>query len=123
VPERFESPSDEPLRQNRDFSTLLVSQSVSVVGDAVSATALPLLVFALTGSGLVMGIVGAVGSLIGGVLIDTVGGTNTLAILGGSICILAFGFSQVRALRAASLAPPHLRPPEPFLPISDGLER
>jgi MFS family permease len=64
-----------------------------------------------------------IGSLIGGVLIDTVGGTSTVAILGASICVLALGFSQVRPLRAASLAPPHLRPPEPLLPISDGLER
>src|SRR5580765_3533839 len=51
---------DEPLRRNRDFVTLLVSQSISAGGDAVSATALPLLVLALTGSGLVMGIVGAI---------------------------------------------------------------
>jgi MFS family permease len=50
----------EPLSRNRDFATLLVSQSVSTVGDAVSATALPLLVLALTGSGLAMGIVGAI---------------------------------------------------------------
>jgi MFS family permease len=55
-----EPPSDEPLRQNRDFATLLVSQSVSAVGDGVSATAVPLLVLALTGSGLAMGIVGAI---------------------------------------------------------------
>jgi MFS family permease len=50
----------EPLSRNRDFATLLVSQSVSVGGDAVNATALPLLVLALTGSGLAMGIVGAI---------------------------------------------------------------
>jgi MFS family permease len=62
VPESPDPPSDEPLRQNRDFSTLLISQSVSVVGDAVSATALPLLVLALTGSGLAMGIVSALNS-------------------------------------------------------------
>lgn len=49
-----------PLGRNRDFLTLLVSQTVSVGGDAVSSTALPLLVLALTGSGLVMGIVGAI---------------------------------------------------------------
>ena len=53
-------PGDQSLRHNRDFLTLLVSQSVSVVGDAVSATAMPLLILALTGSGLVMGIVGAI---------------------------------------------------------------
>src|SRR3954469_4785499 len=52
--------ADEPLGRNPDFLTLLVSQTVSVAGDAVSSTALPLLVLALTGSGLVMGIVGAV---------------------------------------------------------------
>ncbi len=60
--ERVESPNDEPLRRNRDFSTLLISQSVSAGGDGVSATALPLLVLALTGSGLAMGIVGAINS-------------------------------------------------------------
>ena len=64
-----------------------------------------------------------IGSLIGGILIDTVGGTGTLVILGASTCVLALGFSRVRGLRAASLAPLHVRPPEPLLPISDGLER
>jgi MFS family permease len=59
-PDRLIAPGDEPLRRNRDFVTLLVSQSISAGGDAVSATALPLLVLALTGSGLVMGIVGAI---------------------------------------------------------------
>jgi MFS family permease len=59
-PDRHIAPGDEPLRRNRDFVTLLVSQSISAGGDAVSATALPLLVLALTGSGLVMGIVGAI---------------------------------------------------------------
>jgi MFS family permease len=52
--------SPERLSHNRDFATLLISQSVSAVGDAVSATAMPLLVLALTGSGLLMGIVGAI---------------------------------------------------------------
>ena len=52
--------ADQPLSRNRDFRTLLVSQSVSALGDAVSFTALPLLIFALTGSGVVMGIVTAV---------------------------------------------------------------
>jgi MFS family permease len=56
----LEPASEEPLSRNRDFATLLVSQSVSAVGDAVSATAMPLLVLALTGSGLLMGIVGAI---------------------------------------------------------------
>jgi MFS family permease len=64
-----------------------------------------------------------VGSLIGGILIDTVRGTGTLVVLGASLCFLALVFSQVRALRAASLAPPGSRRPEPLLQISDGLER
>ena len=55
--------SPEPLRRNRDYLTMLVSQGVSALGDAVSFTALPLLVLALTGSGLVMGVVGALGVL------------------------------------------------------------
>jgi len=46
-----------------------------------------------------------IGSLIGGVLIDTVGGTATLAILGVMMCALAVGFGQVGALRSASLRP------------------
>jgi MFS family permease len=41
----------------------LTSQGVSALGDAVSFTALPLLVLALTGSGLMMGIVGALSML------------------------------------------------------------
>lgn len=54
---------DEPLGSNRDFRTLLSTQGVSSIGDAVSFTALPLLVFALTGSGAVMGVVGALQTL------------------------------------------------------------
>lgn len=53
----------EPLGANRDFKILLTSQGVSAIGDAVSFTALPLLVLALTGSGLMMGIVGALQTL------------------------------------------------------------
>jgi ENTS family enterobactin (siderophore) exporter len=49
----------EPLGRNRDFRVLLVSQGVSAFGDAVNGTALPLLVLALTGSGLALGVVGA----------------------------------------------------------------
>jgi predicted MFS family arabinose efflux permease len=65
-----------------------------------------------------------IGSLVGGILIDAIGGTETLAILGVSICLLALVFSQVDALRAASLAPTG-RPlaVEPILPIPDGLEQ
>ena len=56
-------PRDEPLSANRDFKVLLSSQGVSSLGDAVSFTALPLLVLALTGSGFAMGIVGALQTL------------------------------------------------------------
>ena len=52
-----------PLQANRDFKVLLVSQGVSAIGDAVSFTALPLLVLALTGSGFAMGVVGALQTL------------------------------------------------------------
>ena len=56
-------PVDEPLGRNRDFKVLLSTQGVSSIGDAVSFTALPLLVFALTGSGAAMGLVGALQTL------------------------------------------------------------
>jgi MFS transporter, ENTS family, enterobactin (siderophore) exporter len=46
------------LRENRDFRIVLVGQGISALGDAVSVTTMPLLVLALTGSGLQMGIVG-----------------------------------------------------------------
>jgi MFS family permease len=51
--------ADESLRRNRDFQIVLGGQAVSAFGDAVSFTAMPLLVLALTGSGALMGIVGA----------------------------------------------------------------
>ena len=54
---------DEPLGRNHDFKALLSTQGVSSIGDAVSFTALPLLVFALTGSGAAMGLVGALQTL------------------------------------------------------------
>jgi MFS family permease len=63
-----------------------------------------------------------IGSLVGGILIDTIGGTGTLAVLGASLCTIALVFSQVRGLRAASFAPPRPHAPEPVLPISEGLE-
>jgi MFS family permease len=64
--ERPEAPVEArplPLAENRDFKVLLTSQAVSALGDAVSFTALPLLVLALTGSGFAMGVVGAVQTL------------------------------------------------------------
>ena len=54
---------DPPLLANRDFRVMLSSQGVSSLGDAVSFTALPLLVLALTGSGFAMGVVGALQTL------------------------------------------------------------
>jgi len=53
----------EPLARSRDFKVVLVGQGVSSFGDAITNTALPLLVLALTGSGFAMGIVGALSTL------------------------------------------------------------
>jgi ENTS family enterobactin (siderophore) exporter len=53
----------EPLRGNRDFWTVLVGQGVSSFGDAITNTALPLLVLSLTGSGFVMGLVNVLSTL------------------------------------------------------------
>jgi len=56
-------PIDPPLRANRDFMVVLGGQGASAIGDAVSFTAVPLLVFGLTGSGLAMGLVGVLQTL------------------------------------------------------------
>ena len=53
------SPAGPGLRSNRDFQAVLAGQAVSAFGDAISITAMPLLVLFLTGSGALMGLVGA----------------------------------------------------------------
>jgi MFS family permease len=55
----IESHAATGLRANRDFKVVLAGQAVSALGDAISLTAMPLLVLFLTGSGALMGIVGA----------------------------------------------------------------
>lgn len=47
------------LRANRDFRLLLSGQAISALGDAISVTAMPLLVLLLTGSGALMAVVAA----------------------------------------------------------------
>lgn len=54
---------DAPLRGNRDFWVVLLGQGISSFGDAITNTALPILVLALTGSGTAMGIVGVLSTL------------------------------------------------------------
>jgi MFS family permease len=44
--------------RDRDFTSVLVGQGISAMGSAVTMVAMPLLVLLLTGSGLLMGIVG-----------------------------------------------------------------
>ncbi len=51
------------LRRNRDFLAVLLGQGVSSFGDAITNTAIPILVLALTGSGFAMGIVGVLSTL------------------------------------------------------------
>jgi MFS family permease len=53
----------EQLRRNRDFLVVLVGQGVSSFGDAITNTALPILVLLLTGSGFAMGVVGVLTTL------------------------------------------------------------
>jgi MFS family permease len=64
---------------SREFRVVLAGQAVSALGDAITLTAMPLLVLALTGSGAWMGVVGALQflpdllfSLVAGVLADRV---------------------------------------------------
>jgi len=68
---------EEPLSHNRDFLLLMSGQGISAFGDALSLTALPLLVLAITGSGIAMGVVGVLNTipdlvfgLIAGVIAD-----------------------------------------------------
>jgi MFS family permease len=70
-----------------------------------------------------------VGALIGGLLIDTIGGTMTLLVSGTGTCVIGLVFSRVDALHRASLAPStSLRaredaPAAHVLPIDEGIER
>jgi MFS family permease len=48
----------QPLHRNRDFLAVLLGQGVSAFGDAVSLTAVPLLVLRLSGSGAAVGLIG-----------------------------------------------------------------
>jgi MFS family permease len=54
---------DAPLAHNRDFWVVLLGQGISSFGDAITNTALPILVLVLTGSGFAMGIVGVLSTL------------------------------------------------------------
>lgn len=62
-PEDDGADADLPLARNRDFQVVLLGQGLSSFGDAITFTALPILVLALTGSGLAMAIVGILGNL------------------------------------------------------------
>ncbi len=63
VPAAELAPAPVSLRRNRDFLVVLLGQGVSSFGDAITNTAMPILVLALTGSGFVMGIVGVLSTL------------------------------------------------------------
>lgn len=51
------------LWRNRDFRVFVGGQGIAALGDAVTITALPLLVVLLTGSGFLVGIVGVLTTL------------------------------------------------------------
>jgi MFS family permease len=55
--------NERSLWRDRDFRLVLGGQSVSALGDAITMTALPLIVVALTGSGVAMGTVGVLQTL------------------------------------------------------------
>jgi MFS transporter, ENTS family, enterobactin (siderophore) exporter len=81
---------EEPLSHNRDFLLLLGGQGISAFGDALSLTAMPLLVLAITGSGVAMGVVGVLNTipdlifgLLSGVIADR--SDRRLMILGADL--------------------------------------
>jgi Na+/melibiose symporter-like transporter len=63
APAAERAPAPVSLRRNRDFMVVLLGQGVSSFGDAITNTAMPILVLALTGSGFAMGIVGVLSTL------------------------------------------------------------
>jgi MFS family permease len=54
-----QAPNSSGLRRNRDFQMVMAGQAASALGDAIALTAMPLIVLMLTGSGVLLGIVGA----------------------------------------------------------------
>jgi ENTS family enterobactin (siderophore) exporter len=62
-PRREDGAPPTELRRNRDFLIVLVGQGISSFGDAITNTALPILVLLLTGSGFAMGVVGVLTTL------------------------------------------------------------
>src|SRR5439155_1413485 len=75
-----------PLARNRDFRTFVIAEGISSVGDAVSFTALPLLVLALTGSGFAMA----------GLLATAIGPGQTLGIDAASFVVASIGIALIR---------------------------
>jgi ENTS family enterobactin (siderophore) exporter len=80
---------------NREFRAVLAGQAVSALGDAITLTATPLLVLALTGSGAWMGVVGALQflpdlffSLAAGVLADRVDRRRLIVIADSGRAVL-----------------------------------
>src|SRR5947207_12074065 len=56
---RVARPRASSVWQFRDFRIVAVGEAISALGDAITFTALPLLVLVLTGSGAAMGVVAA----------------------------------------------------------------
>jgi len=63
-------------------------------------------IFGGTLAGYVIGMMSVtIGLLVGGLLIDSVGGTQTIIVVGLASCCLALVFAPVSALRRATLGP------------------
>jgi Na+/melibiose symporter-like transporter len=57
------APGTTPLRRNRDFMLLWTGQAISLLGSRITSIAIPLLVYAITGSPTDMGLVAFFGTL------------------------------------------------------------
>ena len=64
-----------------------------------------------------------IASLIGGSLIDAIGGSATLVVLGGVMCGFALACTRLSGLRAAEFVPATPSPATPLPAMADGLER
>lgn len=99
-----------PLRRNRDFRLLWISQAISTLGTRVTSIALPLLVLGITGSPARAGLIGfaqtlpfLVFFLPGGALVDRLDRKRLMLV---SDAVRALAFATV--LVALALGEPHL---------------
>ncbi|MFJ2028756.1 hypothetical protein [Streptosporangium sp. NPDC087985] len=88
-----------PLWRNRDFVLLWSANSASTLGAQVSSVAYPLIALELTGSAVQAGLIGTVGPVAAGSIIERWGATAALLAIGLVMLIVAAGTTLSRTIR------------------------